>query len=143
MDLERLARRSLLGDFLKSGGAILLGTVTGLAVGLASQRWDVYWGILTMIVAPAGFATLLSVGARVHGRPWIRPLGALGGWLAFVGLFVYPSFNQFLLFFYWYSPVIVLLVASLTASSLIGLGLFAADGIVSRLVRTTEPSDAK
>ncbi len=90
-----------------------------------------------MIVAPASFVTLLSVWARAHGRPWIRPFGALGGWFAFVWLFVIPEFNQFLLSFYF--PAIVLLVTSFTATSFVGLGLFAADRIASRLLKNVDP----
>jgi len=57
----------------------------------------------------------------------MRILGASGGWLGFVWLFGTPLFNQWLLSFY--APAIVLLVTSLFAASVVGLGLVLADRI--------------
>jgi len=127
----RPRERSLWEDFGRVTAGILLGISGGFIYGFLSRRWDAVFGLVTLVVGPAFALALLWLGTGLQRRTGMRILGASGGWLGFVWLFGTPLFNQWLLSFY--APTIILLVTSLSAASVVGIGLFLADRIWWRI----------
>lgn len=130
--------QSLWVDFGRVGGGILLGIASGFVYGFLTRRWDAVFGLVTLVIGPILVLAALWLVTGLRWRTGMRILGATAGWLAFAWLFVQPAFNQWLLAFY--IPGVVLFVTSLSAGSLVGLGLLLADTISRRLGSRTETS---